>query len=449
MRSVSLVPFECGNEAVNRSGMADTAPPFEGSRRRAAVSLPLIALAIGLALVAYLVPDARPPALGALALAALVGLIQRGARASRQRNAVKTDASSPLWPNASVKSVVDAMREPAFVLDRNLALRFSNAVGIQTFGNMALGDPIAMRFRAPELIAAMAESIESGEAQMTEYAERAPSERAWAVDILPMPMPGEARPVFFLALFRDRTQMRRLERIRTDFVANASHELRTPLASLSGFIETLKGPARDDPKARAQFLDIMQDQARRMSRLIDDLLSLSRIEMRRRLEANELTDLVSVMRVVAQQAAPTAAEKNLALELTGLEEGEALVNGDHDELVQVFGNLAENALKYGDAGGRIQIGLTRTDETVEAFVRDFGQGIPPEHVPRLTERFYRVEDGSGRVRGTGLGLSIVRNVLIRHNTRLSISSIPGQGSTFSVRFRLRVPGAFEKSQYKS
>ena len=418
--------------------MAEPTPPFDDAARRAPFALSRLVPLAGLALIAYVAPDQRLLALGTLALAAFVALVQRGARVSLRRKAVKTDTASPLWPNASVKSVVDAMREPAFVLDRNLALRFSNAVGIQTFGNMALGDPIAMRFRAPELIAAMAESIETGEAQMTEYAERAPSERAWAVDILPMPMPGEARPVFFLALFRDRTQMRRLERIRTDFVANASHELRTPLASLSGFIETLKGPARDDAKARAQFLDIMQEQARRMSRLIDDLLSLSRIEMRRRLEAHELTDLASVLRVVAQQAEPTAAEKGLALQLTGLEEGEALVNGDHDELVQVFGNLAENAMKYGDGGGRIQIGLTRTDETVEAFVRDFGQGIAPEHVPRLTERFYRVEDGSARVRGTGLGLSIVRNVLIRHNTRLSIASIPGEGSTFSVRFRRRV-----------
>ena len=427
--------------------MAEHAPHSDDARRRALPSLATLVCVAGLLLIAYAEPQARVLALATLAVAACVWLVQRGARASRRRKAGKTVLPSPLWPNASVKSVVDAMREPAFVLDRNLALRFSNTVGIQTFGNMALGDPIAMRFRAPELIAAMAESIESGEAQMTEYAERAPSERAWAVDILPMPLPGEPQPLFFLALFRDRTQMRRLERIRTDFVANASHELRTPLASLSGFIETLKGPARDDAKARAQFLDIMQEQARRMSRLIDDLLSLSRIEMRRRLEPNELTDLASVLRVVAQQAAPTAAEKGLALDLVGLDE-EALVNGDHDELVQVFGNLAENAMKYGDGGGRIEIGLLRTEETVDAFVRDFGQGIAPEHVPRLTERFYRVEDGSGRVRGTGLGLSIVRNVLIRHNTRLSIASIPGQGSTFSVRFRRRISGDFGKAVMK-
>ncbi len=338
------------------------------------------------------------------------------------------------------------MREPAFVFDRDLALRFSNANGIRTFGNMALGDPIAMRFRAPELIAAMAEAIETGDAQITDYAERTPSERAWAVDILPMPMPGETRAVFFLALFRDRTQMRRLERMRTDFVANASHELRTPLASLSGFIETLKGPARDDAKARAQFLDIMQDQARRMSRLIDDLLSLSRIEMRRRLEPGETADLVAILQVVVQQTAPTAREKELDLVLTGLDAGEALVNGDHDELVQVFGNLAENALKYGDGGGRIEIGLLRRGGEAEAYVRDFGQGIAPEHVPRLTERFYRVEDGSGRARGTGLGLSIVRNVLMRHNTRLQIASIPKEGSTFSVRFRLALPRVQENKR---
>ncbi len=417
-------------------GMTETGLPGGGARRGSFISLSTLVLVGALVWAAWVIPQLRPVVAGVLVLSALVELIQRSARASLRAKAGKVGEVAPLWPNASVKSVVNAMREPAFVLDRDLALRFSNAVGIQTFGNMVLGDPIAMRFRAPEFIAAMAEAIEADEPQLTEYAERAPSDRAWAVDILPMPMPGEAQTHFFLALFRDRTQMRRIEKIRTDFVANASHELRTPLASLSGFIETLKGPARDDPKARAQFLDIMQDQARRMSRLIDDLLSLSRIEMRRRLEPGERADIASVLRVVAQQSAPTAAEKDLALELVGLDEGEALVNGDHDELVQVFGNLAENAMKYGDGGGRIQIGLTRGPDTVEAFVRDFGRGIAPEHVPRLTERFYRVEDGSARARGTGLGLSIVRNVLIRHNTRLSIASIPGQGSTFSVRFRL-------------
>ena len=426
-------------------GMTETGLQNDGARRGNVIPLSTWILAGALVWAAWIVPSLRPMVAGTLVLCACIILVQRSARASLKAKAAKVSEASPLWPNASVKSVVNAMREPAFVLDRDLALRFSNTVGIQTFGNMVLGDPIAMRFRAPELIAAMAEAIEMDEPQMTEYAERAPSDRAWAVDILPMPMPGETRTRFFLALFRDRTQMRRLEKIRTDFVANASHELRTPLASLSGFIETLKGPARDDAKARAQFLDIMQDQARRMSRLIDDLLSLSRIEMRRRLEPNELADIASVLRVVAQQSAPTAAEKELRLDLVGLEEGEALVNGDHDELVQVFGNLAENAMKYGDGGGRIEIGLTRGAETVEAFVRDFGQGIAPEHVPRLTERFYRVENGNARARGTGLGLSIVRNVLIRHNTRLSIASIPGQGSTFSVRFRLRSSEVSRKS----
>ncbi len=181
--------------------------------------------------------------------------------------------------------------------------------------------------------------------------------------------------------------------MRTDFVANASHELRTPLASLSGFIETLKGPARDDAAARARFLDIMQEQARRMSRLIDDLLSLSRIETRRRLRPNEVADIADVLRSVARQLRPQAEESGMNVQLVGLDGDGVLVNGDRDELIQVFANLFENALKYGSDGRRVEIGLRRDGEGVEAYVRDFGKGIGAEHVPRLTERFYRVEEG--------------------------------------------------------
>nr|WP_244978003.1 ATP-binding protein [Aureimonas jatrophae] len=226
--------------------------------------------------------------------------------------------------------------------------------------------------------------------------------------------------------------------MRTDFVANASHELRTPLASLTGFIETLKGPAREDAAARERFLDIMLDQSRRMSRLIDDLLSLSRIETRRQLQSGERADLAHVLRSVAHEIEPQAREAGVALTLLGIGADPIWVNGDTDELVQVFTNLAENAIKYGRDGGRLEIGVETAPPLagkpqVEALVRDFGKGIAPEHLPRLTERFYRVE-GKTRERGTGLGLSIVRNVLIRHRTRLRIVSEPGEGATFSVRF---------------
>ncbi|WP_245415006.1 ATP-binding protein [Aureimonas flava] len=406
---------------------------------------PALIFAAGLALVAATVAEARWAALAPLAAGALAHFLLRGADGTLPRRAASGRArQTPLWPDASVKSVVEAVREPAAVVDRSLALRFANAAAMRAFGPFVLGDPIAMRFRSPDLLAALERAVESDEPDQEELAERLPADRSWGVDILPLGLAGEERPPFFLLLFRDHTQARRLERMRTDFVANASHELRTPLASLSGFIETLKGPARDDAAAHARFLDIMQDQARRMSRLIDDLLSLSRIETRRRLRPNEAADIADVLRSVAGQLGPQAADSGLAVRLVGLDGEGVLVNGDRDELIQVFANLFENACKYGSDGGRVEIGLRRDGEGVEAYVRDFGKGIRAEHVPRLTERFYRVEEGATGKPGTGLGLSIVRHVLTRHRTRLSIVSEPGKGATFAVRF-VRFLDAIEKT----
>ncbi|MBB3997448.1 ATP-binding protein [Aureimonas pseudogalii] len=393
-------------------------------------------LALGLGACALAAAETRAIVVATLAIAALWVATRRGAAATRRFRTQPRMRAAPLWPDASVKAVVAAMREPAFVIDRNLALRFGNEAAGRAFGLAPLGDPFPMRFRAPELLAALEAAVAADEAQSVEFSERTPIDRAWSVDILPIGASVETRAPFLLILFRDRTQASRLERMRTDFVANASHELRTPLASLTGFIETLKGPARDDASARIRFLDIMGDQAARMSRLIDDLLSLSRIETKRRLRADERVDLADVLGAVVQQFAIPAAEKGLPIETEGLAAGAMLVNGDRDELIQVFANLVENACKYGDGGSRVVVGLKREGSRVEAFVQDFGRGIAPEHVPRLTERFYRVEEGSSGVRGTGLGLSIVRNVLIRHATRLHVRSAPGAGSTFSVRFPL-------------
>jgi two-component system phosphate regulon sensor histidine kinase PhoR len=407
---------------------------------------PALIWAAGLVTAAATTPEIRPTAILFVVAGLVVHLLLRNAnRTLPKGGASARTRRQPLWPDASVKSVVEAVREPALIVDRTLALRYANAGAMRAFGPLVLGDPIAMRFRAPDLLAALERAVENDEAEQEELTERLPTDRSWGIDILPLRLAGEVRPPFFLLLLRDHTQARRLERMRTDFVANASHELRTPLASLTGFIETLKGPARDDAAARARFLDIMQDQARRMSRLIDDLLSLSRIETRRRLRANEAADIADVLRTVARQLGPQAAESGLAIQLVGLEGDGVLVNGDRDELIQVFANLMENACKYGSDGGRVEIGLRRDGEGIEAYVRDFGKGIKAEHVPRLTERFYRVEEGTAGKPGTGLGLSIVRHVLTRHRTRLAITSEPGKGATFSVRF-VRFLDAFDKPE---
>jgi two-component system phosphate regulon sensor histidine kinase PhoR len=236
--------------------------------------------------------------------------------------------------------------------------------------------------------------------------------------------------------FHDLTPLRRVEAIRADFVANASHELRTPLAALSGFIETLQGPARDDAAAREKFLGIMQGQATRMARLIDDLLSLSRIELNAHQRPGREVDLLAIIRQVVDGLQMLARERAVEV-VVSAPAGPAIVRGDRDELVRLFENLVENALKYAASGKRVEIVLAFVggDETpeVSVAVRDYGPGIAPEHLPRLTERFYRVDVAESRAQGgTGLGLALVKHILNRHGGRLTIESEPGQGATFST-----------------
>ena len=226
--------------------------------------------------------------------------------------------------------------------------------------------------------------------------------------------------------------------MRADFVANASHELRTPLASLKGYVETLQGSAKDDADARERFLKIMAEQAERMSRLVDDLLSLSRVEMREYLPLSDEVELGVVLTEVAQTLEPLAKRAGVTLTLSR-SDGEAIVRGDRDELLQVFQNLVQNAVKYGRSGGKVDIRMTREPaasgrpEGFRVDVTDDGPGIAPQHLPRLTERFYRVNVAASREKGgTGLGLAIVKHILNRHRGALLIASKLGQGSTFSV-----------------
>jgi two-component system phosphate regulon sensor histidine kinase PhoR len=224
--------------------------------------------------------------------------------------------------------------------------------------------------------------------------------------------------------------------MRADFVANASHELRTPLAALSGFIETLQGSARDDAKARERFLAIMQEQAWRMARLIDDLLSLSRIELNAHRRPDTPVDLVPIVRQVVDGLETLARDRGVTVNVAATDA--LTVLGDRDELIRLFENLIENALKYGAAGKRVEIklapGLSVDGEPeAQVGVRDYGPGIAPAHLPRLTERFYRVDVAESRAQGgTGLGLALVKHILNRHRGRLTIESASGAGATFTV-----------------
>jgi two-component system phosphate regulon sensor histidine kinase PhoR len=299
------------------------------------------------------------------------------------------------------------------------------------------GEPVSFALRMPELIEAIGRAAAEGEEQRVVYFERVPIDRWFETIVMPVKRePGAEKPDLVLMTFHDLTPLRRVEEMRADFVANASHELRTPLAALLGFIETLQGSAREDAKARTRFLAIMQEQARRMARLIDDLLSLSRIELNAHRRPDTPVDLVPIIRQVVDGLETLARDRGVTV---NIEAASAMpVLGDHDELVRIFENLIENALKYGAAGKRVDIKLalgTSADGQPEtlASVRDYGPGIAPEHLPRLTERFYRVDVTESRAQGgTGLGLALVKHILNRHRGRLTIDSAPGAGATFTI-----------------
>jgi two-component system phosphate regulon sensor histidine kinase PhoR len=302
----------------------------------------------------------------------------------------------------------------------------------------------------PELIEAIGRAYATGDEQRVEYSERVPIDRWFEVIVKPVRRDPKLRmPDLVLMTFHDLTPLRRVEEMRADFVANASHELRTPLAALSGFIETLQGSARDDAKARERFLPIMQEQARRMARLIDDLLSLSRIELNAHRRPDTPVDLVPIVRQVADGLQTLARDRGVTVNVDAA--NGVRVPGDRDELVRVFENLVENALKYGASGKRVDIGLSagespEGEQEARISVRDYGPGIAPEHVPRLTERFYRVDVRESRAQGgTGLGLALVKHILNRHHGRLLIESMPGAGATFTVYLPLVAGVTTEKT----
>ena len=336
-------------------------------------------------------------------------------------------------------ALIGALPDASYLLDRRGMVLAGNERAASMHGSVRPGEPISLKVRTPEVIEAVRLAAD-GAPRQVEYTERVPTERkieAHAVPVFLAPEEaGRAPPDFVLLTFRDHTQQHLVEQMRVDFVANASHELRTPLASLSGFIDTLRGSARGDEAARDRFLAIMAEQAQRMSRLIDDLLSLSRIEMNEHIQPKSVVDLVAIVDHVRDALAPLARERGVAVEVKRKIE-RLPVQGDRDEVIRLFENLVENALKYGGAGKRVEISLAVEDGEAVVAVRDFGPGIAPEHLPRLTERFYRVDAQTSRAQGgTGLGLAIVKHILSRHRGRLSIESELGHGALFTVRLGL-------------
>lgn len=293
--------------------------------------------------------------------------------------------------------------------------------------------PLSLALRSPDVIEAVRRASASGSAERVEVYERVPIDHWTEAYVIPVPLTaGRAGRLMMLTL-HDLTSAKRIEQMRADFVANVSHELRTPLASLSGFIETLQGPARSDSAAQQRFLAIMKEQATRMARLIDDLLSLSSIELKETIRPEQDVDLIGIIRQVVDGLQPLAHERGVVISCE-LPRHAQMVRGDRDELIRVFENIVENALKYGGSGKRVDIMFSVDDaRNVAVAVRDYGPGIDPLHVPRLTERFYRVDIAESRAQGgTGLGLALVKHILNRHQGRLLIDSKLGEGATFTV-----------------
>jgi two-component system, OmpR family, phosphate regulon sensor histidine kinase PhoR len=332
--------------------------------------------------------------------------------------------------------LVEAMPEPAVIVGPDGRAAAANQPAFDLLPGLKVGEPFVLALRAPDVVDARRRVMASGEVERVQWSERVPVERLFDVCVAPLAT-GANEVVATLLTLRDLTELRRAERMRADFVANASHELRTPLASLLGFIETLQGSARDDPKARDRFLAIMRQQGRRMARLIEDLLSLSRIEQKQHVRPETAVDLAQTARSVVDALTPVAEDLGVEIRLSAAEP--VLVTGDRDELLRVAENLIENAIKYGvrpdsaNAGqaGRVDVSVGVTEKEATLTVRDYGYGIAPEHLPRLTERFYRVDATQSRARnGTGLGLAIVKHILTRHRGKLTITSRINHGSTF-------------------
>jgi two-component system, OmpR family, phosphate regulon sensor histidine kinase PhoR len=376
-------------------------------------------------------------AFAVIALASLIGSADDAETAGVPRG---REAMAQLAIDRVIDAAISGLPDPVIVLDQQGIVLAFNARARNIARALAVGEPVSFALRIPDVLDAVRRATATRQGERVEFQVRVP-DRWFEGFIEPIVLPGEAGRELVLVALHDLTPIRRVEEMRADFVANASHELRTPLASLAGFIETLQGSARDDTQARERFLHIMKAQAMRMARLIDDLLSLSRIELKAHLQPQTFVDLVAIVRQVADGLQMLARDRDVEIKIE-MPSLPLPVRGDRDELIRVFENLIENALKYGAAGKRVEVTGNREaapdggEEAVIA-VRDFGPGIAPEHLPRLTERFYRVDVVESRAQGgTGLGLALVKHILNRHRARLAIDSTAGNGATFTARFPL-------------
>lgn len=379
-----------------------------------------VIVAAGVAAVCAVALTARRPA-----------ILERTAAVSRPR-----PRPGPAGPagTAADRAVLDVLPVGLMIVDPDRKIRFAN----QAFGRMfarpdAAGNDISI-LRANRLADRIEVALGEQAGSTLEFNLTRAGDAWLKAHIRPLESGGAVVAV------ADETQRRRADELLRDFVANASHELKTPLAASSGIIETLVGHARTDPEASERFLGLLQNQVRRMTRLIDDLMSLNRIEMNARVLPDQAINLADVIGETVDVLAPVA--ERAGIELVYRREGtDVRVTGDHEQLAQLFSNLVDNAIKYSGSGTRVQIHAGEPDNEpgmLPIVVRDEGIGIEREHLPRLTERFYRVNVRRSReAGGTGLGLAIVKHILNRHRGRLAVDSQPGEGTTVTVWLPIR------------
>ncbi|WP_425410340.1 ATP-binding protein [Hyphococcus sp.] len=366
-----------------------------------------------------------------------------------------------------VHGVARVLPEPLFILDADGIVEHANPAALDMVGlSEATGKHFASVLRAPIVFDAAENVLAGKEPESVEFTTPGAVERTCRAYIAPIDPGGGNDRLRALVFIRDLTTERRLEQMRADFIASASHELRTPLASVLGFIETLRGHAKDDPEAQEKFLTVMQSQAERMQRLVADLMSLSRIELNEHVPPRERVDLSELAQDVMESLSPLFEAAGAIVDFTKGDDAGTEIRADRDEVFQAIQNLLDNAVKYGGDPAMVKVTVGRgpaptpfTDgapahragdsaeqvaarlgvsvgELVYVQIRDFGPGIERADLPRLTERFYRVNiERSRKSGGTGLGLAIVKHIMNRHKGGFQIESRLAGGTVFACHFQ--------------
>lgn len=340
---------------------------------------------------------------------------------------------------AMVAATLEALDEPAMLLDGNGRVRIANASARDRLGVWVVGQSYVSVLRQPGLLGPVEDAFFYGNPGTARFSHSSGEvETLFDVKVSPLTVEENSGRPLVLLVFRDVSERSASESMRRDFVANVSHELKTPLTAVMGFIETLQGPARQDTAAQERFLRLMGQETRRMSRLVSDLLSLSRLEGQSRQRPTAQVDLMAMIGEAIDTLRPGAEAEAVELQVNG--PPQALGPGDPDQLVQVITNLLENAIKYGSRPGQVSLAVSHVarEPVIKGpawriTVSDDGPGIDIEHLPRLTERFYRVDTSRSRAEGgTGLGLAIVKHIVNRHRGRLKIESVLGQGTDVTI-----------------